>query len=130
MPTQDDTKAYKEWILQSDYDYETAEAMFSTARYVYAVFMCHLSIEKVIKAQYVKRLNKVAPKSHNLVWLAEEIKMEFPVNLYRFVFQLNDASLPTRYPQELASSIKFYSKEITLEILNKTKELQQWIKNQ
>jgi len=99
MPTQDDTKAYKEWILQSDYDYETAEAMFSTARYVYAVFMCHLSIEKVIKSQYVKRLNQVAPKSHNLVWLAEEIKMEFPENFYRFVFQLNDASLPTRYPQ-------------------------------
>lgn len=130
MPTQDVSKAYNEWILQSDYDYETAEAMYSTARYVYAVFMCHLCIEKAIKSQYVKRLNKVAPKSHNLVWLAEEIKLEFPENLYRFVFQLNDASLPTRYPQELAATIKFYPKEITLEILNKTKELQQWIKNQ
>jgi HEPN domain-containing protein len=112
MPTQYDSKAYNEWILQSDYDYETAEAMFSTARYVYAVFMCHLSIEKVIKSQYVKRLNKVAPKSHNLVWLAEEVKLEFPEILFRFMFQLNDASLPKRYPQELASSIKFYSKEI------------------
>lgn len=81
MPAHDNSKAYNEWILQSDYDYETAEAMFSTARYVHAVFMCHLSIEKVIKSQYVKRLNKVAPKSHNLVWLAEEIKMEFPEKL-------------------------------------------------
>ncbi|MDP2339304.1 MAG: HEPN domain-containing protein [Bacteroidota bacterium] len=78
----------------------------------------------------VKRNNKVAPKSHNLLWLAEEIKLEFSESLYRFVFQLNDASLPTRYPQELKASIKFYSKEITLEILNKTKELQQWIKKQ
>ena len=34
------------------------------------------------------------------------------------------------YPQELKASIKFYTKEITLEILNKTKELQQWIKKQ
>ena len=130
MSTQNSIKAYNEWILQSDYDYETAEAMFSTARYVYAVFMCHLCIEKIVKSEYVKRYNKVAPRSHNLLWLAEEIKLEFPENLYRFVFQLNDASLPTRYPQELAASIKFYTKEITLEILNKTKELQQWIKNQ
>jgi HEPN domain-containing protein len=130
MDTQDNNKAYSEWIFQSDYDYETAEAMFSTARYVYAIFMCHLCIEKIIKAQYLKRLNKVAPKSHNLLWLAEEIKMEFPENLSKFVFQLNDASLPTRYPQELRSAIKLYSREVTQDILNKTKELQQWIKLQ
>jgi HEPN domain-containing protein len=127
MSTQDKSKAYNEWILQSDYDYETAEAMFTTARFVYAVFMCHLCIEKILKSQYVKRFNKVAPKSHNLLWLAEEIKLDFPDNLYKFVFQLNDASLPTRYPQELKAAIKFYSKEVTFEILNKTKELQQWI---
>lgn len=105
-------------------------SVFSTARYVYAVFMCHLSIEKMIKAQYVKRLNNVAPKSHNLLWLAEEIKLEFPEALYKFIFRLNDASLPTRYPQQLSASIKLYSKAVTPEILNKTKELQQWIKQQ
>ncbi|NVO11467.1 MAG: HEPN domain-containing protein [Bacteroidales bacterium] len=130
MSTSDNNKAYNEWILQSDYDYETAEAMYSTARYVYAVFMCHLCIEKIIKSQYLKQLDKVAPKSHNLLWLAEQIKLEFPEHLYKFVFQLNDASLPTRYPQELKAAIKAYPKEVTLVILNKTKELQQWIKQQ
>lgn len=130
MSNQENNHAYNEWILQSDYDFETAEAMFSTARYVYSVFMCHLCIEKIIKAQYVKRQNKVAPKSHNLLWLAKEIKLEFPENLYKFVFQLNDASLPTRYPQELKSSIKLYTKEVTEDILRKTKELKQWITQQ
>ena len=130
MSNQGNNPAYNEWILQSDYDYETAVAMFSTARYVYTVFMCHLCIEKIIKAQYVKRRNKVAPKSHNLLWLASEIKLEFPENLYKFVFLLNDASLPTRYPQELKSSIKLYSKDVTEDILKKTKELHQWIKQQ
>jgi len=78
MPIQDDSKAYNEWILQSDYDYETAEAVFSTARYVYAVFMRHLSIEKVIKSQYVKRLNKVALKV--IIWfgLLKKLKWNFP----------------------------------------------------
>jgi HEPN domain-containing protein len=121
------TEAYEEWILQSNYDFETAEAMFKTGRYVYTVFMCHLSIEKVIKARYVKTLNKVPPKSHNLLWLAEEIKLEFTDNFSKFVFQLNDASLPTRYPQELKVAIKYYSKDVTEQILKKTKELQKWI---
>jgi HEPN domain-containing protein len=77
MSNQENNHAYNEWILQSDYDFETAEAMFSTARYVYSVFMCHLCIEKIIKAQYVKRQNKVAPKSHNLLWLAKEKNWSF-----------------------------------------------------
>jgi HEPN domain-containing protein len=130
MSKQDNSKAYNEWILQSDYDFETAEAMFNTARYVYSVFMCHLCIEKILKSQYVKRYNKIAPKSHNLLWLAEEIGIDFPDNLYKFIFRLNDASLPTRYPQELKDAIKLYSKDVTLEIINKTKELLQWIKQQ
>lgn len=42
-------KNSKEWILQSDYDIATAEAMYESGRYFYAVFMCHLSLEKSIR---------------------------------------------------------------------------------
>ncbi len=34
-------KPVKEWFIQADYDFGTAEAMFKTGRYIYAVFMCH-----------------------------------------------------------------------------------------
>lgn len=43
---------YKEWLRQADYDMETAEAMFESGRYIYAVFMCHLSLEKALKGLY------------------------------------------------------------------------------
>ncbi len=39
----------KEWLKQADYDMDTADAMFDNKRYFYAVFMCHLSIEKALK---------------------------------------------------------------------------------
>jgi HEPN domain-containing protein len=42
-------KSSKEWLLQSDYDITTAEAMYESGRYFYAVFMCHLSLEKCLK---------------------------------------------------------------------------------
>ena len=41
-----------EWMKQAAYDLETAEFMFAGARYFYAVFMCHLAVEKALKGCY------------------------------------------------------------------------------
>ena len=46
---------FQEWLKQADYDFETAKAMFDTGRYIYSIFMCHLTIEKVLKAWYTKQ---------------------------------------------------------------------------
>ena len=40
-------KGPEEWFKQAEYDIKTAEAMFATKKYVYVVFMSHLSIEKL-----------------------------------------------------------------------------------
>lgn len=37
-----------EWLRQSEYDIGTAEAMYSTGRYVYTAFMCRLAVEKAL----------------------------------------------------------------------------------
>ena len=42
-------KLPQEWFNQAGYDLRTADAMLSTGRYIYTVFMCHLSIEKALK---------------------------------------------------------------------------------
>lgn len=38
------------WIEIAKYDLETAEAMLKSKRYLYVGFMCHQSIEKILKA--------------------------------------------------------------------------------
>ena len=38
------------WVEMSDYDIETADAMLATGRYLYVGFMCHQTIEKILKA--------------------------------------------------------------------------------
>ena len=42
------------WIDVSDYDLETAQAMLATARYLYVGFMCHQTVEKLLKGHYVE----------------------------------------------------------------------------
>jgi HEPN domain-containing protein len=54
------------WIDLSDYDLETAEAMYQSKRYLYVGFMCHQTIEKVFKAYYVRLKAESAPYSHSL----------------------------------------------------------------
>ena len=124
------SKNPQEWLKQADYDMKTAEIMFDNKRYIYAVFMCHLSIEKALKGIYLERLKEIPPKTHNLVYLVEKIKVQLPENLYDSVFALNRVSVPTRYPDDLQRMLKDYDKERTQEIIEKGKEVLKWLKTQ
>ncbi|MBI3353277.1 MAG: HEPN domain-containing protein [Nitrospirae bacterium] len=121
-------KKPEEWFKQATYDIETAEAMFKTGRYIYTVFMCHLSVEKALKGLYTKYLKQTPTKTHNLLYLIEKIKLEASEELYDFIFRLNRASVPTRYPDDLERMKKEYSRKITEDVLKKSKETLKWLK--
>ena len=55
----------KNWIDSARYDFETAENLFTSGRYIYTVFMCHLSLEKMIKAKIEEIPGKAPPRSHD-----------------------------------------------------------------
>jgi HEPN domain-containing protein len=121
-------KATLEWFKQAEYDLETAIAMFKTGRYIYAVFMCHLTIEKALKGLYGKKFKKDPPKIHDLIYLAKKIELVIPESYQDFLKVLNDLSVPTRYPDELEKLVKQYRKGRTKKVLNQTKELFRWLK--
>lgn len=121
-------KNYNEWILQSDYDLGTAEAMFESGRYFYAIFMCHLSLEKCIKGIYCKNLDELPPKTHNLVYLLEKMSLHPPEDIYQFIYSINAESVATRYPDDIQRAIKEYSKDKAIEIINNSKQAIQWLK--
>ena len=121
---------HEEWYFQSDYDLETAFDMFKSGRYVYCIFMCHLSLEKVLKGLLVKSKGEFPSKSHSLIYFVEKIELKMDDSYYEFLFILNKISVPTRYPENLRKLVAEYSKERTENILNRTKEIQSWIKQQ
>ena len=126
----DKTKSSQEWSRQAEYDMETAGAMLDSKRYIYCVFMCHLSIEKALKALYAKKLGKNPSKTHSLVYLAQSIHLDIPEQTKEFLETLDDVSVPTRYPEELEKLIKEYDKNRTKNILDKSREVLGWLKRQ
>jgi len=128
MILQGKTKQPQEWLKQAVYDMKTAQAMFNSKRYLYAVFMCHLSIKKALKGVYTKTLGEMPPKTHNLIYLVEKIKLELPEKQYDFVFTLNGLSVPTRYPDDLQKLLKDHNKSKTGKVLDQGRETLKWLK--
>jgi len=116
-------KPPEEWFKQANYDAKTAESLFKTGRFIYTVFMCHLSIEKALKGLYAKKFRKDPPKIHNLNYLCEKIGIKLTKEFQDFIDRLNNLSVPTRYPDELAKLLKDYKKDLTKKVLKQTKDL-------
>ena len=66
-----DLDKVKYWTELSDYDLDTADAMFRTGRWLYVGYMCHQVLEKIFKAYWSSRKEEPAPYSHNLINLAQ-----------------------------------------------------------
>jgi len=121
-------KETKNWLAMVEYDLATAEQMFKTGRYVYVVFMCHLALEKALKAIVSQETKKAPPKTHDLIFLVNLTKIKIEPNLLDFVGMLNNVSVVTRYPEDLSRLVLSYPKQVTQEYLRKTRKVILWIK--
>lgn len=118
----------KYWKELSDYDFETARFMFEAKRYPYCLFMCHLSIKKLLKALIVKIKKQHAPYSHNLVNLGKETILDFREEDKTLLADLTEFNLEARYPEWQKEFYKKCSKKYVENYFDKTKKLQQWLK--
>jgi HEPN domain-containing protein len=53
-----------------------------------------------------------------------------PEHVGRFIVKLSEASIPTRYPEDLAKVQQDYSAAVARELLDRGKEVIAWIKQQ
>lgn len=116
------------WLRMVEYDIATARQMFKTGRYVYVIFMCHLAIEKALKAIVCEETGKLPPKTHDLIYLINAGKIKLSGGLLDFIGIINNASIVTRYPEDLARLVSSYPKTITKKYLEKTLEVIKCIK--
>ena len=122
------SKGYQEWIKQADYDFKTAEFMFKGGRYFYTVFMCHLAIEKILKGLFYKKLKEFPPKTHSLIYLINMSDIKPPEKIGRFLIKIDQASVVTRYPEDLAKLQKDYTQSVVKSILTQSRETLRWAK--
>lgn len=116
------------WIALTDYDLETAQHMLATGRYLYVIFLCHLALEKILKAHVAEVTQSLPIKTHDLIYLVKKSELGLSQQQLDFVGKINTASIPTRYPDDLQRSLKEYPKAVAEDYLNQTTELIQWLK--
>jgi HEPN domain-containing protein len=102
--------------------------MLKTGRYIYVLFMCHLSVEKLLKARYEAVLEKIPPKTHSLIYLSGAINLRAPESHLETLESLNDLSMVTRYPEDIDALVKAFKKSRVEEYLKKTKALLRWLR--
>jgi HEPN domain-containing protein len=122
-------KDTENFITSSEYDFQTATAMFESGRYIYVVFMCHISIEKRLKAIVSEATQNIPPKTHNLIYLIKLGEVNLPPDLFDFVAKLNNASIITRYPEDFRKLLEVFPQDIAKEYLITTQKVIEWLKS-
>jgi len=119
----------RNWMASAEYDMETARHLLATGRYLYVVFMCHLALEKILKALAGEALGRLAPRTHDLIFLARTAGVSPPQEHMDFIGRINAASIPTRYPEDLDRAVAAYPRAVAEEYLTKTREVIAWLRS-
>jgi len=119
----------KHWIDLKKYDVDTAKAMLESKRYLYVLFTCQQSVEKMLKALIVKNTKSFPPKIHDLVKLLNLAGIDADKEEKEFLAKLNYYYLETRYPRELSEISKQVAKQTAITFFNKTKKTLKWLKS-
>jgi len=118
----------KNWMVSSEYDFTTAEHMLQTGRYIYVIFMCHLAIEKLLKAILHEGTGNLPPKTHDLISLLKLAEIQMPDDLLVFIGKVNSASVVTRYPEDLSKILSAYPAGIAKDYFNQSREVLEWLR--
>lgn len=95
--TKDQHIAY--WKTEAERNWETALYLKNGKQNVMALFMLHLTIEKLFKAHWVKdNIDNFPPRTHDLQFLHNQTDLDIPAEDYDYLAVVNQWSIDTRYP--------------------------------
>ena len=118
------------WVEMSDYDFDTAKAMLETKRYLYVAFMCHQTIEKILKAYWSNVLEEPPLKIHNLSRLAEKSGLDKDMSEEQTdIDELEPLNIEARYPSYKERLMKSLTSDRCKELIEQTDKLRIWIKS-
>ena len=115
------------WIDMAEYDLETARHLLATDRYPYVIFMCHLALEKMLKAHVTEVTESIPPRTHDLIALVRRSGLDLPQANLEFIGRINNASVPTRYPDDLQRVLQEYTEQVARRYLDQTEETVRWL---
>ena len=119
----------RRWLEIAAEDLEVAESNHSNGYWLYAAFLCHQSLEKVLKAYYQATHDDGPPYTHNHIRLLNVCGLidELSEEQLRFIARIEPMYIEARYPEQKAAAARTLSRDASLYFMKQTKELKQWI---
>ncbi|HWQ06691.1 MAG TPA: HEPN domain-containing protein [Feifaniaceae bacterium] len=130
------------WLMLSDYDLGTIDALIAGKRWVYVAYLCQQAAERQLKAMYVYYIDAEPPKTHNVNFLFSKVVDSEP-----FKAEADQARLAagrnacedylmdamfyymSDYPFSYKNiSGRFVGENLALELHQKTKEYVAWLR--
>ncbi len=124
----DAEKIVNHWIKTSDEDFETMNFLFQSERYNWALFLGHISTEKLLKAYFVKTQKKHAPPIHNLLRLAEKSELELTEKYADWLDTISLFNINARYDDYKREFYNLCTKEYSVLWIDQIKEIRKWLK--
>lgn len=121
-------KIVSHWIETSDEDFNTMLSLYHSKSYGWSLFLGHISTEKLIKALYVKRLERHAPHTHNLFRLCELMRLNITDDYADWLDEITSFNLNARYDDYKKEFYRLCTPEFTKDWIEKIKVIRTWIK--
>ncbi|CAN2040177.1 DNA-binding protein [Candidatus Magnetomoraceae bacterium gMMP-15] len=121
-------KIMNHWIETSDDDLKTMNTLFQSKSYNWALFVGHISVEKILKALYVKIHKKHPPLIHNLYRLAELCDIKLTDQYSDWLDTITTFNINARYDDYKKEFYNLCTHEYTELWIVRIKELHEWIK--
>jgi HEPN domain-containing protein len=118
------------WLESAEDDWKVSNHLFEKGDYSYSLFFGHLTIEKILKAIYVDRLNESPPYIHRLVYLAEKTSLNLTAEQLELLETITDFNMEARYPDEKFSFKKRCTKDFTEKYLSDIQGIREWLLKQ
>lgn len=118
------------WLESAEDDWPVAKRLVVGGDYHYALFIGHLHVEKLMKALVVQATNEHAPRTHNLLILADRAGLLLNDERREKLIRITAYNLETRYPEERSALRLRYTQSFTNREMDTIEEVATWLKSQ
>jgi HEPN domain-containing protein len=118
-------KRFEFWKNSSEEEIQAASVLLEKKKLRQSLFFVHLSLEKILKALFIKKKGEHPPITHNLKYLAKKIDLELTENMDSFLIEATAFNIETRYPDEESPPLEI---KYVKEKYNEALEVLEWLK--
>lgn len=116
------------WKTTADKDWVAAGHLLEKGDYLHCLFFAHLTLEKLLKAHFVKdNTSDFPPKTHNLLVLISQTNLSPLPDHLKTLSQVNQFQIDGRYPDYKLNMFKIADRPYTEQLLAEIENVMIWL---